>query len=46
MAGTFSPKTNTPTLQLYEKLGLIKKEEKRWSFILRKGLKLVDTTSA
>jgi len=35
-------KTNTPALQLYEKLGFIKKEEKRWSFILRKKLKLVE----
>ena len=39
-------KTNTPALQLYEKLGFIKKEEKRWSFILRKRLKLVDTTTS
>jgi len=32
-------KTNTPALQFYGKLGFIKKEEKKWSFILRKRLK-------
>lgn len=39
-------KTNIPALQLYEKRGFIKKEEKKWSFILRKKLKPVDVTTS
>jgi len=32
-------KTNIPALQLYKKLRFVKKEERMWSFILRKRLK-------
>lgn len=39
-------KKNTPARQLYEKAGFVKKEERKWSFVLRKSVDTLENSFA